>query len=163
PANLKYTPTHEWVLSEADGTLTIGITDHAQEALGDLVFIELPEPGRRVVAKEACAVVESVKAASDIYAPVTGEIIAVNARDADQAEMLRTLGLTSRAALIDEVMPAAIRSRCALGLPAAKGEQEAQDELKAIARKNRVLKSFIGQGYYGTLTPGVILRNVLEN
>src|SRR5438876_5675249 len=87
----------------------------------------------------------------------------IGTSDADQAEMLRTLGLTSRAALIDEVMPAAIRSRCALGLPAAKGEQEAQDELKAIARKNRVLKSFIGQGYYGTLTPGVILRNVLEN
>src|SRR5438477_1316384 len=87
----------------------------------------------------------------------------IGTSDADQAEMLTTLGLTSRAALIDEVMPAAIRSRCALGLPAAKGEQEAQDELKAIARKNRVLKSFIGQGYYGTLTPGVILRNVLEN
>jgi len=86
PANLKYTPTHEWVLSEADGTLTIGITDHAQEALGDLVFIELPEPGRRVVAKEACAVVESVKAASDIYAPVTGEIIAVNAAVVDAPE-----------------------------------------------------------------------------
>ena len=87
----------------------------------------------------------------------------IGTSDADQDEMLTTLGLTSRAALIDEVMPAAIRSRCALGLPAAKGEQEAQDELKAIARKNRVLKSFIGQGYYGTLTPGVILRNVLEN
>ena len=86
PANLKYTPTHEWVLSEADGTLTIGITDHAQEALGDLVFIELPAPGRRVVAKEACAVVESVKAASDIYAPVTGEIIAVNAAVVDAPE-----------------------------------------------------------------------------
>ena len=86
PANLKYTASHEWVLSEADGTLTIGITDHAQEALGDLVFIEPPEPGRRVVAKEACAVVESVKAASDIYAPVTGEIIAVNASVVDAPE-----------------------------------------------------------------------------
>ena len=66
--------------------MTIGITDHAQEALGDLVFIELPAPGRRVVAKEACAVVESVKAASDIYAPVTGEIIAVNAAVVDAPE-----------------------------------------------------------------------------
>lgn len=78
PANLKYTETHEWIRPEADGTLTIGITDHAQEALGDLVFIELPRLGRAVQAGEAIAVVESVKAASDIYAPVTGEVIAVN-------------------------------------------------------------------------------------
>ena len=69
PANLKYTESHEWVRTEADGTLTIGITDHAQEALGDLVFIELPQVGRTVKAGEAIAVVESVKAASDIYAP----------------------------------------------------------------------------------------------
>ena len=78
PLDLKYTASHEWVRSEPDGTLTIGITDHAQEALGDLVFIELPAQGRRVAASEACAVVESVKAASDIYAPVAGEIVAVN-------------------------------------------------------------------------------------
>ena len=79
PQDLRYTASHEWVKSEADGTLTIGITDHAQEALGDLVYIELPAVGRVVAAAEACAVVESVKAASDIYAPVAGEVTAVNA------------------------------------------------------------------------------------
>ena len=78
PQDLKYTASHEWVRSEADGTVTVGITDHAQEALGDLVYIELPAVGRTVAAAEACAVVESVKAASDIYAPVAGEIVAVN-------------------------------------------------------------------------------------
>jgi glycine dehydrogenase len=82
---------------------------------------------------------------------------------ADQAQMLEVLGYASRAKLIDAVVPAAIRSRAPLDLPAAKGEQEALDLLKAIARRNRVVKSYIGQGYYGTLTPGVILRNVLEN
>ena len=78
PAQLKYTASHEWIRTESDGSLTIGITDHAQEALGDLVFIELPAVGRKVKAGEACAVVESVKAASDIYAPVGGEIAAIN-------------------------------------------------------------------------------------
>ena len=78
PAELKYTATHEWIRVEPDGTLTIGITDHAQQSLGDLVFIELPAPGRNVAAGEACAVVESVKAASDIYAPVAGTIVAAN-------------------------------------------------------------------------------------
>jgi glycine cleavage system H protein len=78
PADLRYTSSHEWVRSEADGTVTIGITDHAQAALGDLVYLELPEAGRKVAAAEACAVVESVKAASDIYAPVAGEITEVN-------------------------------------------------------------------------------------
>jgi glycine dehydrogenase len=87
----------------------------------------------------------------------------IGTSDAEQAEMLETLGFASRAALIDAVVPTAIRSRRPLALPAAKGEQEALDLLKAIARKNRVPKSFIGLGYYGTLTPGVILRNVLEN
>jgi len=86
PSDLKYTATHEWIRSEADGTLAIGITDHAQESLGDLVFIELPEKGRKVAASEACAVVESVKAASDIYAPVAGEILAVNAALVDAPE-----------------------------------------------------------------------------
>jgi len=79
PAELKYTDSHEWVRAEPDGALTVGITDHAQEALGDLVFIELPAVGRKVEAGEACGVVESVKAASDIYAPVAGEVVAVNA------------------------------------------------------------------------------------
>src|SRR5271169_2611815 len=78
PANLKYTESHEWVRTEVDGSLAVGITDHAQEALGDLVFIELPQVGRKVDAGEAIGVVESVKAASDIYAPVAGEVIAVN-------------------------------------------------------------------------------------
>jgi glycine cleavage system H protein len=78
PKDLKYTDSHEWVRRESDGTLTIGITDHAQEALGDLVFVELPAVGRKLAAREACAVVESVKAASDVYAPVGGEVIAVN-------------------------------------------------------------------------------------
>ena len=78
PQDLKYTATHEWVKTEADGTVTIGITDHAQAALGDLVYIELPAVGRALAAAEACAVVESVKAASDIYAPLAGEVTAVN-------------------------------------------------------------------------------------
>jgi glycine cleavage system H protein len=78
PAELKYTESHEWVRTESDGSLTIGITDHAQEALGDVVFIELPAVGKTVAAGDAIAVIESVKAASDIYAPVTGEILAVN-------------------------------------------------------------------------------------
>jgi glycine cleavage system H protein len=78
PANLRYTASHEWVRTEADGTVSIGITDHAQAALGDLVYLELPEVGRKVAAAEACAVVESVKAASDVYAPVAGVVVAVN-------------------------------------------------------------------------------------
>ena len=78
PTNLRYTSSHEWVRTEADGTVSIGITDHAQGALGDLVYLELPEVGRKLAAAEACAVVESVKAASDVYAPIAGEIVAVN-------------------------------------------------------------------------------------
>jgi glycine cleavage system H protein len=86
PANLKYTKSHEWALLETDGTVTIGITDHAQEALGDIVFLELPDAGRTVKAGEECAVVESVKAASDIYAPVAGEIVARNDAAIDAPE-----------------------------------------------------------------------------
>jgi len=78
PANLKYTPSHEWVRVEADGTLTVGITHHAQDLLGDMVFIENPAAGRTLAKGEECAVVESVKAASDVYAPVAGEVIAAN-------------------------------------------------------------------------------------
>ena len=77
PQDLTYTESHEWIRTEKDGTLTIGITDHAQEAHGDLVFIELPEVGRKLAAEEACVVVESVKAASDVYAPVAGEVVAL--------------------------------------------------------------------------------------
>ncbi|MCG6897464.1 MAG: glycine cleavage system protein GcvH [Thiocapsa sp.] len=78
PADLRYTKSHEWVRNNGDGTVTVGITDHAQEALGDIVFVEIPETGREVEAEEACAVVESVKAASDIYAPLAGEVIESN-------------------------------------------------------------------------------------
>ena len=78
PANLKYAASHEWAKQEADGSVTIGITDHAQEALGDIVFLELPAIGRAVKAGEECAVVESVKAASDVYSPVGGTVTAVN-------------------------------------------------------------------------------------
>ena len=78
PADLKYTPSHEWVRVEADGTLTVGITHHAQDLLGDMVFIENPAPGRTLAKGEECAVVESVKAASDVYASVAGEVIAAN-------------------------------------------------------------------------------------
>jgi len=78
PADLRYTESHEWVRREADGTLTVGITDHAQAALGDLVYVELPAVGKTLAARDAAAVVESVKAASDVYAPVGGEVIAVN-------------------------------------------------------------------------------------
>jgi glycine cleavage system H protein len=78
PADLKYTPSHEWVRVEADGTLTVGITHHAQDLLGDMVFIETPAAGRTLAKGEECAVVESVKAASDVYAPVAGEVIASN-------------------------------------------------------------------------------------
>ena len=78
PQDLRYTESHEWVKREADGTVTVGITDHAQEQLGDIVFVEPPKAGRKVKAGEAVGVVESVKAASDIYAPVAGEVVAAN-------------------------------------------------------------------------------------
>jgi glycine cleavage system H protein len=88
PTELKYAKSHEWAQDEGDGTLTVGITDHAQEQLGDLVFVDLPEAGDSVEAGSDCAVVESVKAASDIYSPVSGEIIAVNAALAESPEMV---------------------------------------------------------------------------
>lgn len=88
PADLHYTASHEWVRQEGDGTVTIGITDFAQEALGDLVFVELPDVGRSLKAGEACAVVESVKAASDVYAPVAGEVTAVNEQLKDTPEAI---------------------------------------------------------------------------
>ena len=88
PAELRYTQSHEWVRKNPDGTLTIGITDHAQHALGDLVFAETPEPGRSLAAGEACAVVESVKAASDVYSPVAGTVLAGNSGLADAPEKI---------------------------------------------------------------------------
>lgn len=78
PAELKYVASHEWLRPEADGTVTVGITHHAQELLGDIVFIELPEVGANLAAEEQAGVVESVKAASDVYAPIAGEVVAVN-------------------------------------------------------------------------------------
>lgn len=90
PDDLKYAATHEWVRLEEDGTVTIGITDHAQELLGDIVFIELPEEGAVVSAKDEISVVESVKAASDIYAPVSGEVIAINEDLTDAPETVNS-------------------------------------------------------------------------
>src|SRR5437899_7008517 len=86
PADLKYTKSHEWVRALADGTVEVGITDHAQHALGDLVFVEVPEAGRVVKPGEPCAVVESVKAASDVYAPLAGEITAANPKLTSEPE-----------------------------------------------------------------------------
>ena len=86
PDDLKYSRSHEWVRVNEDGTVTIGVTDHAQEQLGDLVYVEVPDEGRELEAEEACAVVESVKAASDVYAPVAGTVVAVNEALADTPE-----------------------------------------------------------------------------
>lgn len=88
PIELRYTKSHEWVRQEEDGTLTVGITDHAQELLGDLVFVELPEVGTEMSAEDASCVVESVKAASDVYMPVSGEIVEINEALADTPETI---------------------------------------------------------------------------
>ena len=88
PADLKYLDSHEWARVESDGTVTIGISDHAQAALGDLVFVEVPEVGRKLKAGEAFGVVESVKAASDVYSPVSGEVIAANAALGSAPELI---------------------------------------------------------------------------
>jgi glycine cleavage system H protein len=88
PGDLKYTASHQWVRAEADGTASVGITFHAQEQLGDVVYVQQPEVGRRVARGEGCALVESVKAASDIPAPLSGEIVAVNPAVADAPEQL---------------------------------------------------------------------------
>ncbi len=90
PANLKYAASHEWLRAEGDGIYTVGITEHAQELLGDMVFVELPEVGETVGQGDDCAVAESVKAASDIYAPVSGEIVAVNDALSDSPELVNS-------------------------------------------------------------------------
>src|SRR5579863_10472220 len=90
PADLKYTKTHEWLRTLPDGTVEVGITDHAQHALGDLVFVEVPEPGRKLSAGEPFAVVESVKAASDVYAPITGEVTAGNPALGSEPEVINS-------------------------------------------------------------------------
>jgi glycine cleavage system H protein len=88
PSDLKYAKSHEWARAEADGIVTVGISDYAQEQLGDVVYVDLPDPGRRVSAGEAVAVVESVKAASDIFSPVSGEVVEANTSLADAPEAL---------------------------------------------------------------------------
>ena len=88
PADLRYTKSHEWMRTLPGGTIEIGITDHAQQSLGDLVFVEVPEAGRRLAAGDTCAVVESVKAASDVYSPIAGEVAAGNPALAAQPELI---------------------------------------------------------------------------
>lgn len=88
PSDVKYAKSHEWVRLNEDGSVTVGISDSAQDQLGDMVFIEVPETGITVVADEACAVVESVKAASDVYAPLSGEVIETNEELADSPEVI---------------------------------------------------------------------------
>ena len=90
PAELKYVTSHEWLRLEADGSVTVGITDHAQELLGDIVFVELPEVGANLAADEQAGVVESVKAASDIYAPIAGEVLEVNQELVDAPDTANT-------------------------------------------------------------------------
>ncbi len=88
PSDFFYTQSHEWLRDNGDGTLTVGITDHAQEQLGDLVYVELPEVGTHLTTGDACGVVESVKAASDVYAPIDGEVLAVNETLAETPELI---------------------------------------------------------------------------
>lgn len=90
PANLKYTTSHEWVRDEGDDTVTVGITDHAQELLGDIVFVELPEEQKALKTGDGCAVVESVKAAADVYCPISGEVTTINKALAQKPELVNT-------------------------------------------------------------------------
>ena len=108
PDNLKYTSSHEWVRQEADGTVTVGITFHAQEMLGDVVFVENPAVGRRLKQGEECGVIESVKAAADIYAPLSGEIVAANAELSDAPEKVNQDPYTAWMFRIKPDDPAAI-------------------------------------------------------
>ena len=115
PQDLRYTASHEWARRESDGTVSVGITDHAQELLGDIVFVDAPEVGRKVAAAESVGVVESVKAASDIYAPVAGEIVAVNSELAAAPEKVNEDAFAvwmyrikpSNAADVDQLLDAA--------------------------------------------------------
>ena len=108
PDNLKYTSSHEWVRQEADGTVSVGITFHAQEMLGDVVFVENPTVGRRLKQGEECGVIESVKAAADIYAPLSGEIVAANAELSDTPEKVNQDPYTAWMFRIKPDDPAAI-------------------------------------------------------
>ena len=121
PSNLKYTKSHEWVRAEADGTVTIGITDHAQELLGDLVFVELPDVGKSLAAEQEAAVVESVKAASDVYAPIAGTVVEVNAAVPATPELINQDAYAAwlfklkpaNAADVDGLLDAAAYAACA--------------------------------------------------
>ena len=121
PANLKYTKSHEWVRVEADGTVTVGITDHAQELLGDLVFVELPDVGKSLSAEQEAAVVESVKAASDVYAPIAGTVVEVNAAVPATPELINQDAYAAwlfklkpaNAADVDGLLDAAAYAACA--------------------------------------------------
>lgn len=121
PADLKYTKSHEWARLEADGTVTVGITDHAQELLGDLVFVELPEIGQEFAAEQEAAVVESVKAASDVYAPVAGTVTAINATVPESPEAINQDAYAAwlfrlkpaNAADLDALLDAAAYAACA--------------------------------------------------
>ncbi|UPQ82569.1 glycine cleavage system protein GcvH [Pseudomonas knackmussii] len=90
PSDLRYAASHEWARLETDGSVTVGISDHAQEALGDVVYVELPEVGQQLTAGQQAGVVESVKAASDIYAPISGEVVAINEQLTDSPEVVNT-------------------------------------------------------------------------
>ena len=111
PAELRYAKTHEWTRLEPDGTLTVGITDHAQEMLGDIVFVELPQVGKHLAAGAECAVVESVKAAADVYAPVSGEVIAANA---DLGEKPQSINADAYGAWIFKLKPDSASERNSL-------------------------------------------------
>jgi glycine cleavage system H protein len=110
PKELRYTASHEWVRRESDGTVSVGITDHAQEQLGDVVFVETPQAGRKVAAGESIGVVESVKAASDIYAPIAGQVVAANGELASSPEKVNEDAFSAWMFRIKPDDPAAIDS-----------------------------------------------------
>ncbi|MDE2235652.1 MAG: glycine cleavage system protein GcvH [Gammaproteobacteria bacterium] len=122
--DLSYTKTHEWVKSATDGSVTIGITDHAQEALGDIVFVEVPQQGRKLAAGEAFAVVESVKAASDIYSPVAGEVMESNSQLTDSPEKINADAYGSWIVRLKPANPAELKAL----LDAKAYEQVLKDE-----------------------------------
>ena len=230
PSDLKYTKEHEWV-KIAGSEARVGITDYAQKQLGDVVYLELPEAGRTFNKGDVFGTIESVKAVSELYAPVSGEVTEVNqaltqkpetvnsapheswmivmkmsgdnraicstprstpnsrsngvqrlqyfrmtqenpgsfqsrhigpdaaARD----EMVRVVGVPSLDALIDQTIPPGIRAASPLDLPRGDSEYRYLRRLRGIAERNVVARSYIGMGYYGCVTPSVILRNVFEN
>src|SRR5436853_451115 len=179
-----FTPDHEWLRIEGD-VATIGVTDYAQSQLGDVVFVELPKIGRSLKKAEAAAVVESVKAASDVYAPISGEVVEVNEalaaepalvnsdaggkawfftlRIADISAMLNSVGANSLTELMSQTLPSSIRQKAPLDLGRAFGETESLQHMRELASQNQVFTSLIGQGYSGTILPAVIQRNILEN